>query len=357
MRYNSSSMTDSNLFSFRLLQILTRTGPTIPSSTSETQVSSTTTSPQSQPFTSSHFHTDLRLILGFTAAAVMIGTSAWAYFLETDWQKNKVPCGIAVLMWVQRQGKGSWIGKTTQDSRSWFRATGRGWSMHIELAIMRGVIPCSFKFHGYLTREALDLDWLSFNARNERVDWFLNISECQRWDAFENDWLTLSISGPSLVYVSLLFFFIPTRYMVLSGIQTVDAYRQGNNIFIGKRNMLSKRVSRKEFRTESCVSSQRMPHKVKTFLTFRITRISFDSVASRYLLFFTCIPCLRSRQRSYYSLLLLYQSQWLPQLPLQRMERNTLLLQSIVWKSIIVERVMVERVWFMNIKERSNWVI
>lgn len=54
------------------------------------------------PFKASHFHTDLRLVLGFVASAVMIGTSAWAYLIEKDWEKNKYPCGIAVVMYVAR---------------------------------------------------------------------------------------------------------------------------------------------------------------------------------------------------------------------------------------------------------------
>lgn len=50
------------------------------------------------PFKASHFHTDLRLTLGFLASAVMIGTSAWAYLVEKEWEKNKMPCTIAVAV-------------------------------------------------------------------------------------------------------------------------------------------------------------------------------------------------------------------------------------------------------------------
>lgn len=37
---------------------------------------------------------------------------------------------------------------------------------------------------------------------------------------------------------------LASRYIALSGIQAVDSYRQGQTIFIGKRKMLAKRVSR-----------------------------------------------------------------------------------------------------------------
>lgn len=50
------------------------------------------------PFKASHFHTDLKLMLGFLSSTVMIGTCAWAYLVEKDWQKNKIPCGIAVVV-------------------------------------------------------------------------------------------------------------------------------------------------------------------------------------------------------------------------------------------------------------------
>ncbi|KAJ1024116.1 hypothetical protein NDA16_002955 [Ustilago loliicola] len=52
------------------------------------------------PFKVSHFHADLRLVLGFTASAIMIGTSIWAYFVEKEWSRNKQPCAIAVVIYV-----------------------------------------------------------------------------------------------------------------------------------------------------------------------------------------------------------------------------------------------------------------
>ncbi|KAJ1020268.1 hypothetical protein NDA18_005865 [Ustilago nuda] len=52
------------------------------------------------PFKVSHLHDDLRLLLGFTASAIMIGTSTWAYFVEKEWNRNKQICGIAVVIYI-----------------------------------------------------------------------------------------------------------------------------------------------------------------------------------------------------------------------------------------------------------------
>ena len=52
------------------------------------------------PFKVSHLHTDLRLALGFTASAIMIGTSIWAYFVEKEWQRNKHACAVAVVLYL-----------------------------------------------------------------------------------------------------------------------------------------------------------------------------------------------------------------------------------------------------------------
>lgn len=52
------------------------------------------------PFKVNHFHTDLRLVLGFTASAIMIGTSIWAYFVEKEWSHNKQACAIAVVAYI-----------------------------------------------------------------------------------------------------------------------------------------------------------------------------------------------------------------------------------------------------------------
>lgn len=52
------------------------------------------------PFKVNHFHTDLRLVLGFTASAIMIGTSVWAYFVEKEWSRNKQGCAIAVVAYI-----------------------------------------------------------------------------------------------------------------------------------------------------------------------------------------------------------------------------------------------------------------
>ncbi|EPQ30556.1 uncharacterized protein PFL1_02081 [Pseudozyma flocculosa PF-1] len=51
-------------------------------------------------FKASHFHTDLRLALGYTAAVVMIGTTLWAYFIEKEWENNKRACGFAVAVYA-----------------------------------------------------------------------------------------------------------------------------------------------------------------------------------------------------------------------------------------------------------------
>lgn len=56
------------------------------------------------PFEVSHFHTDLRLVLGFTASAIMIGTSIWAYFVEKEWKRNKQACAIAVVIYILLSG-------------------------------------------------------------------------------------------------------------------------------------------------------------------------------------------------------------------------------------------------------------
>ncbi|PWY97948.1 hypothetical protein BCV70DRAFT_202434 [Testicularia cyperi] len=58
------------------------------------------TDPNLAPFAADHFHTDLRLALGFIAATIMIGTSAWAYFVEKEWKNNKKGCAIAVVVYV-----------------------------------------------------------------------------------------------------------------------------------------------------------------------------------------------------------------------------------------------------------------
>ncbi|KAN0064970.1 hypothetical protein ACQY0O_002028 [Thecaphora frezii] len=52
------------------------------------------------PFTASHFHGDLRLLLGFVASVIMIGTTLWAYFIEKEWEKNKFACGVAVATYT-----------------------------------------------------------------------------------------------------------------------------------------------------------------------------------------------------------------------------------------------------------------
>ncbi|SPO30485.1 uncharacterized protein UTRI_06415 [Ustilago trichophora] len=52
------------------------------------------------PFKVSHFHTDLRLVLGYTASAIMICTSIWAYFIEKEWNRNKQACAIAVVAYI-----------------------------------------------------------------------------------------------------------------------------------------------------------------------------------------------------------------------------------------------------------------
>ncbi|CDU24336.1 uncharacterized protein SPSC_03407 [Sporisorium scitamineum] len=56
------------------------------------------------PFKASHLHTDLRLALGFTASAIMIGTSIWAYFVEKEWKRNKQACAIAVVVYTILSG-------------------------------------------------------------------------------------------------------------------------------------------------------------------------------------------------------------------------------------------------------------
>ncbi|PWN47945.1 hypothetical protein IE53DRAFT_389892 [Violaceomyces palustris] len=81
-------------------RILTR--ETIVEADSDSKPTSTSSPSPSifPPFKASHFHTDLRLVLGFTASAVMIGVCVWSYFVEKDWEKNKKPCGIAVVIYV-----------------------------------------------------------------------------------------------------------------------------------------------------------------------------------------------------------------------------------------------------------------
>ncbi|UZJ55393.1 hypothetical protein CBS101457_004713 [Exobasidium rhododendri] len=83
--------------------------PTIPTSPSASTASlprvpiDTATQPF-PPFKASHFHTDLRLLLGFLGSAIMIGTSAWAYLVEKEWEKNKYPCGVAVVIYLTLSG-------------------------------------------------------------------------------------------------------------------------------------------------------------------------------------------------------------------------------------------------------------
>lgn len=102
-------LTDSGPSCSARAQILTRpassnAGPPPTASEADSQSIANATSdaagdaPAFPPFRASHFHTDLRLVLGFTAATIMIGATVWAYFIEPEWEKNKGPCGIAVIM-------------------------------------------------------------------------------------------------------------------------------------------------------------------------------------------------------------------------------------------------------------------
>ncbi|PWN92712.1 hypothetical protein FA10DRAFT_263470 [Acaromyces ingoldii] len=74
------------------------------SSTSSLPRAPTDSSEPFPPFKASHFHTDLRLALGYTAAVVMIGTSVWSYFVEKEWEKNKWPCAVAVVIYIVLSG-------------------------------------------------------------------------------------------------------------------------------------------------------------------------------------------------------------------------------------------------------------
>jgi signal peptidase complex subunit 2 len=56
----------------------------------------TRASPAGEPFKASHIHTDVRLVLGFTAAIIMISVFAWSYFVEKEWEANKTVCAYAV---------------------------------------------------------------------------------------------------------------------------------------------------------------------------------------------------------------------------------------------------------------------
>ena len=78
------------------------TSPTSPSSSTASllRVPADASTEPFPPFKASHFHTDLRLAIGFIGSAIMIGTSAWSYFIEKDWQKNKHACGIAVAIYA-----------------------------------------------------------------------------------------------------------------------------------------------------------------------------------------------------------------------------------------------------------------
>ncbi|KAE8269230.1 hypothetical protein A4X09_0g3118 [Tilletia walkeri] len=53
-----------------------------------------------QAWTISHFHTDLRLALGYAASLLMIGVGVWSYFVEKDWEVNKRPTAVAVAVYV-----------------------------------------------------------------------------------------------------------------------------------------------------------------------------------------------------------------------------------------------------------------
>ncbi len=60
----------------------------------------TRTSSRGAPFAASHFHVDLRLLLGFSASLSMIGVAAWSYFLVPEWEENKRVCLYAVLLYA-----------------------------------------------------------------------------------------------------------------------------------------------------------------------------------------------------------------------------------------------------------------
>lgn len=56
------------------------------------------------PFKASHFHSDLRLALGYIGAAIIIAVSAWSYLIEKSWQKNKAPTAWAVGAYLVLSG-------------------------------------------------------------------------------------------------------------------------------------------------------------------------------------------------------------------------------------------------------------
>ncbi|KAK0557365.1 hypothetical protein OC846_000584 [Tilletia horrida] len=53
-----------------------------------------------QAWKASHFHTDLRLVLGYTASILMIAVGVWSYFIEKEWSVNKGPTAIAVAIYL-----------------------------------------------------------------------------------------------------------------------------------------------------------------------------------------------------------------------------------------------------------------
>ncbi|KAL9938428.1 hypothetical protein V8E36_003051 [Tilletia maclaganii] len=54
----------------------------------------------SPPWKVSHFHTDLRLVLGYTASLLMIAVGVWSYFIEKEWSVNKGPTAVAVAVYL-----------------------------------------------------------------------------------------------------------------------------------------------------------------------------------------------------------------------------------------------------------------
>ncbi|CAO1625482.1 unnamed protein product [Sympodiomycopsis kandeliae] len=56
------------------------------------------------PFKASHFHTDLRLVLGYVSSTVVIGVSLWSYFIEKQWNKNKYFTALAVGSYIVVSG-------------------------------------------------------------------------------------------------------------------------------------------------------------------------------------------------------------------------------------------------------------
>lgn len=159
--------------------------------------------------------------------------------------------------------------------------------------------------------------------------------------------------------------------MILSAIQTADAYRQGNKIFIGKRKSKEVRLPTHAVFPPTpfsplCLQNRILKADSSHHLPLSDTFLSLLSpVSSPYSLLFSPPPLtsptlshfFRLKSTIYSSHHLLYQNQQPQKSHQRKMERNIQLHQFIVLKLILEGKIKGIRLRFMSGRERLNWDI